>query len=178
MLVNKLNPYFILGLLVFIFIAPLILASLLYIKHPAWLTQKTLNNGEFIYPALDFKQLQKKIIFHKKTHIVWQIFYLTNNDCLKDCQQKLHILNQVILALGKKSAQVNAALIQVNPTTTLKNNHSINTYSITKQEYRRFFTHKKMAIGYYLVEPTEKIILYYRTNTPGESIYKDLIHLL
>ncbi|MES2142738.1 MAG: hypothetical protein V4471_07665 [Pseudomonadota bacterium] len=178
MIVNKLNPYFILGLLVFIFIAPLILASLLYIKHPAWLTQKTLNKGKLIYPALDFKKLKKKIIFHKKIHTAWQIFYLTNSSCLKDCQRRLHILHQVILALGKKSSQINAALIQIDPTGGMKNNRSINNYSITTEEYLRFFINNKMAMGYYLVEPTEKIILYYRINTPGESIYKDLTHLL
>lgn len=172
----KLQPYLILSLLIFIFAGPLILAIAFYCKPPAWLTQKTLNRGILIYPSLDFKKLKKQTIFKNKIYKPWQILYLTNTKCQQSCQQRLHNLHQIILALGKHGTQVTTTLIQIDSSSTFKS--AINYYTITKKEYQHFFLNKKLTTGYYIIDPAEKIILYYPLNTPGEAVYKDLMHLL
>ncbi|MDQ8038884.1 MAG: hypothetical protein REH83_00585 [Rickettsiella sp.] len=174
---KKLNIYFNLGLLIFIFIGPLIFAIGLYLKTPQWLKQKTLNNGIFISPPIDFDKLKKKIIFKSKSLRRWQVFYLTNKECKKACRQRLYILHQIITALGKNSWKLNPALIQVDPSATVYNN-LFDSYSISVKEYQRVFVNKKMYSGYYLIDTQGKIILYYPTDTPGEDLYKDLLHLL
>ncbi len=176
---KKLKSYLTLGLLISIFVGPLILAIILYIKSPTWLTYNTLNRGTLIYPPLDFKALKKQVFFQEKQHRPWKIFYLSDQVCRQICRQRLHSLHQVTVALGKYSSQVAIALIQVGSSVMqIKNNYPINNYSITAHEYQRFFVNKKMTAGYYLIDPTEKIILYYSDNTLKKNLYKDLTHLL
>ncbi len=174
---KKLRPYFILVWLMLIFIGPLVVAVVLYSQHPAWLTQVTLNKGQLLSPPLDFNTLKKNVIFKSSRQNRWQILYLSNTNCKQPCQQRLHHLTQVILALGKNSDQVSAILIQINLASKIKNNN-ISHYLISTYEYQRFFTTKKLATGYYIVDPRGKIILYYPNNASAEDLYKDLTHLL
>jgi cytochrome oxidase Cu insertion factor (SCO1/SenC/PrrC family) len=174
---KKLNPLFILGLLLLIFMGPLISAVVLYIQSPHWLTEKMLNKGQLISPALAFNTLKKQIIFQKEQHGPWQVVYLTNTDCHQICQQRLDRLQHVILALGKNRHQVNATLIQIDHSSTLKNKQ-INHYLISGDDYQHFFRHNKMGTGYYLVDPQGKIILYYSEKWVGEDLYQDLTRLL
>ncbi|MES2998317.1 MAG: hypothetical protein V4700_03230 [Pseudomonadota bacterium] len=173
---KKINPYVVLGLLIFIFVAPLVLAAMLYRNAPDWLHNKMLNKGQFLSPPLDFTNLKKHLIRSADIHKPWLIFYLTKSECNQLCQQRLHLLHQIILALGKNRSQVNAALIQTRSSITFKK--PINAYWITINEYRRFFKRKKMDNAYYIVAPGGKIILYYPADTLGEDLYKDLILLL
>lgn len=176
---KKLNPYLTLGLLIAIFVVPLILAVILYIKSPTWLTYHTLNRGTLIYPPLEFKALRKQVFFQEKQHRPWKIFYLADQECRQICRRRLHSLHQITVALGKYSSQVAIALLQVGSSITpIKNNPPINSYSITASEYQKFFVSKRMTAGYYLIDPTERIILYYPDNSLENNLYKDLTHLL
>jgi hypothetical protein len=174
---KKLKNYLILGGLTLIFIGPLAAAVVLYNKHPAWLTDKTLNKGQLLSPPLDFNTLKKQILFKSNRQHRWQIVYLTKTNCAQVCQQQLNQLEQVILALGKNSDQVSAILIQIELSSEIKNKN-ISHYSITTHEYQHFFSAKKLATGYYIVDPLGKIMLYYPASTPSEHLYKDLTHLL
>lgn len=110
-------------------------------------------------------------------HTRWQVFYLTDKKCSQVCQQRLHTLRQIITALGKNSWQINAALIQIAPSATIYNN-AFDSYTIQEKEYQKVFANKKMYMGYYIIDPQGKIILYYPANIPGEDLYKDLLRLL
>ena len=174
---KKLYPYFTLGLLILIFVGPLVAAIILYSQHPVWLMHNTLNKGQLLTSPLYFNTLKKQLILKKNRHNPWQIFYLAKTDCKQYCQQRLHRLKQVILALGKNRNQVSAFFIQATQASKIKDNE-LSHYLITKNEYYRFFTAKKVGEGYYLVDPQGKIILYYPATVPSENLYKDLIHLL
>lgn len=175
---KKLKRCLILGLVISIFVMPLILAIVLYVESPAWLTYKTTNKGTLIHPPLDFNVLKKKIFFQENKTNVWKILYLSNHTCQQFCQQRLANLQRVKLALGKYNSRVEVALIQIGSSAIPITNYPISNYSITTQEYRKFFVQKKMMLGYYLIDPTERIILYYTPNTPEKNLYTDLTHLL
>jgi cytochrome oxidase Cu insertion factor (SCO1/SenC/PrrC family) len=174
---KKVRAYSILGLLLLIFVGPIITAVIIYAQRPHWLSQNTVNKGELISPPLNFNALKKQNISRLKQPRHWQIVYLTKTDCEQPCQQRLHRLAKVILALGKNNKQISATLIQVNSALPL-NLTSTNHYLITHHEYQRMFTSKKLSEGYYLVAPQGEVILHYPVNASSEAIYKDMHRLL
>lgn len=175
---QKLNPYCILGLLILIFIAPLIAALTLYNQAPHWLHHKTRNKGKLISPPLDFNRLSKQTIFNATHPKPWSIVYLTRTSNPHQLNQALHRLHQIRLALGKNSPLIGITLIQIGSSPLRNNNRDITHYLITETEYHRFFTRKKRYEGAYLLDPEKKVILYYPVNSKDNDLYQDATHLL
>lgn len=174
---KKIRSYCILGLLLLIFVGPIVAAMIIYTQRPHWLSQNAVNKGKLISPPLSFHVLKKQNIVQLKQSRRWQLVYLTKTNCKQRCQQRLHRLATVILALGKNNKQISVTLMQVGNTSPL-DIKSINHYLITHYEYQHTFIRKKLGEGYYLVEPQGKILLYYPINATSKAIYKDMHRLL
>ncbi|MFZ0219399.1 MAG: hypothetical protein WAL30_04250 [Candidatus Aquirickettsiella sp.] len=179
------NYLFIFVLLLILFLAPLVLAVILYKKNPLWLHHQTVNKGYIIPSNFNLQQLKLTPV---KTRLrsfkgSWLLFYLTESPCRPLCQKNLHTMRQITLALGKNRYRVKYGLILVNE--KLFRNHpfidkdtDLLNYSIAKPELNKFFLIKHPADGYYLADPRGKIILYYSKDIAGEDIYQDLTRLL
>lgn len=175
-------------LLIIIFLAPLIIAVLLYNKNPLWLHKKTINKGYLLSSNVNLQQLMLTPIksSSKTFNQSWFLFYLAQSPCQKICQKKLHLLRQIILALGKNSSRVKYGVILTNDKpliiqTLIKQDSNLQIYKIYKSEINKYdalLKLSKYSNGYYLADRFGKIILYYTSNTQGEDIYKDLSRLL
>ena len=189
---KQLKSLFILLSLLFLFLSPLILAIILYVKQPIYLQHKTTNRGQLIDSLANFNALDKTTLYSPpdmlaKQKKYWLLFYLASAPCKDLCQKNLHLMHQINLALGKNSAQEKYALLQVRHSKGLietgrmqADPHLLN-YFISDKEFHKFFSKfifKKNAKGYYLVDPLGRIILYYPPHARGEDIYQDLSHLL
>lgn len=186
------KPLLILLGLLGLFLSPLILAMILYVKKPIYLQHKTTNKGQLIDSLANFNALDKTTLYAPpdmlaKQKKYWLLFYLTRVPCNELCQKNLHLMHQIKIALGKNSAQEQYALLQVGrsqdlvPTERIQPDLHLLNYFIADKEFHRFFSAfivKKSAEGYYLVDPLGRIILYYPPHTRGEAIYQDLSHLL
>lgn len=182
----------VLSFLIFLFVVPLILAIILYVKEPAWLHYRTANKGQLLSLSHDFFLLKKisshKIIESPINNKYWFLFYLANTECKHLCQINLYNMHQIKVALGKNSSQLNYGLIQVqaNMEFPIKNKFinqdpNLLRYWISVNELKKFFstlmTEKKVE-GYYLVDPVGKIVLYYPKAINPSDIYQDLTRLL
>lgn len=186
---KKLNNYWLIfGLLIFIFLIPLIIAFMLFNKNPNWLHLKTVNKGTLISTNLNLQQL--KLIPSKITlgsfKPTWSLFYLIASPCRELCQNHLYQMHQIILALGKYRHLVQYGLIlaedkpRVIPPFPNKDKDLLN-YTIAKQYVQKIFlafNSKGPNAAYFIADPFGKIILYYPNNVAGEDIYQDLMRLL
>ncbi|MEN9917378.1 MAG: hypothetical protein RLY40_1317 [Pseudomonadota bacterium] len=183
------NYLFILGLLLFIFLMPIIIAAILFNKNPNWLHHKTVNKGTLIPANLNLQQL--KLIPNKPPlHSLkanWLLLYLTLTPCDELCQKNLYKMRQIILALGKYRHQVQYGLILANDTPLQMQFASskagdLLVYTLSKEHFQKISSTLNIknfkAAAYFLSDPTGKIILYYPNNAVGEDIYQDLMRLL
>lgn len=183
------NYLFIFGLLLFIFLMPIIIAAILFYKNPNWLHHKTVNKGTLISANLNLNQLSL-IPNNKSCHLSksnWLLFYLTHAPCDELCQKNLYKMRQIILALGKYQHQVQYGLILANDTPLQMQSLSskagdLLVYTLSKKHFQKIYSSLNIknfkAAAYFLSDPTGKIILYYPNNAAGEDIYQDLIRLL
>lgn len=186
------KPSFVLLGLLCLFLSPLILAIILYLKKPIYLHHKTTNKGQLIDSLANFNSLDKTTLYKPadtfaKQKKYWLLFYLAHSPCNGLCQKNLHLMHQIHIALGKNSSQEKYALIQVRRSKDfieaghLQQDPYLLNYFISNKEFHKFFSAfvlKKNAEAYYLVDPLGRIILYYPPHAAGEDIYQDLTHLL
>lgn len=179
---------FIFGLLLAIFLIPLILSAILYKKNPVWLHHKTINKGTLISSNLNLQQI--KLNPAKSSHISfrhnWFLFYLSTAPCRELCQKKMHTMRQITVALGKYRHRVSYGSILVKENSTniypvIYKEVGLQRYTISKQELKKIFSAlniRNHSEAYFIADPMGKIILYYPSNAYGEDIYQDLMRLL
>ncbi|MEN9448597.1 MAG: hypothetical protein RJA25_1887 [Bacteroidota bacterium] len=182
------NYLFIFLLLLIIFLAPLVVAVLLYNKNPIWLHHKTVNKGTLISSSLNLQQIN--VMSHRTTlrsvNGSWFLFYLAELGCRELCQKNIHTIRQITLALGKNRYRVKYGLILDNEKSLtsqafINKDSDLLYFTIATHELKNFFSALKIKYpteGFYLTDPSGKIILYYSNNTSGEDIYQDLTRLL
>lgn len=186
---KKSNNYlFILSLLLFLFLMPLIVAVILFNKNPYWLHQQTVNKGALISTEFNLQQLElmpaKTPLHSFKYH--WLLFYLTTSPCSKLCQKNLYLMRQIRVALGKYRHQVNYGLILTKENRLdfclfANKDTRLLSYIISKQHFKEIFSlvkSKNHNPAYFIADPFGRIILYYPNDTSGKDIYEDLMRLL
>ena len=180
------NYLFIFGLLLAIFLIPLILSAILYKKNPVWLHHKTINKGILIPSSLNFQQIK---LYPDKSTLPsfkhnWFLFYLATAPCRELCKKNLHTMRQITVALGKYRHRVSYGLILVNSSNIypfIHQDDGLQNYTISKLEFKKIFSalnFRNLREGYFIADPVGKIILYYASNVDGEDIYQDLMRLL
>lgn len=182
------HDLFIFGLLLFIFLMPLIIAIILFNKNPNWLHLKTVNKGTLISTNLNLQQLN---LIPNKTTLgpfkhTWSLFYLKPSHCRELCQKNLYRMRQIILALGKYRHHVQYGLILIEDNRlTIQSipNKDIDllNYTISKRHAQKIFSalnNNGHHTAYFIADPFGRIILYYSSEVAGEDIYHDLMRLL
>jgi peroxiredoxin len=95
------------------FILPVILAKLALEQQ--WFTKGVTNKGTLITNGMT---LQKMGFSNNDFTDKWLILYLLPSDCLPQCQQTLHSINNTYVALGKEIDRVQAVALTYRNFTT------------------------------------------------------------
>ncbi len=93
-------------LVLVIFAAPLILATLVITVFPDWKPETTTNHGDLVQPvrklpAFNLETQQGKEIDETFLRGKWTILYLAKGACTKPCVEQLYNIRQIRLAQGK-----------------------------------------------------------------------------
>jgi len=93
-------------LVLVIFAAPLILATLAITLFPDWKPDTTTNNGDLVQPvrklpAFRLESQQGKPVDETFFRGKWTLMYLAKGECGKPCIEQLYTIRQVRLAQGK-----------------------------------------------------------------------------
>lgn len=89
-----------------IFAAPLILATLVITLFPDWKPETTTNNGDLVQPvrklpAFDLQTVSGKTIDETFLRGKWTMLYLAKGACERPCVEQLYNIRQIRLAQGK-----------------------------------------------------------------------------
>ena len=150
-------------LLFSLFIAPLLIALVIYINWNNIYFSK--NKGVSVTPPFN---LQFQISFDMKDKLVkiddnqkrWHIVYLSPRACTKRCQQRKVNLAKMHQKLGNK--QSNVALFATQSSLTKLYNNSKYQALILKEG------------NLLITDPNNKVVMYYETNTATNKILSDV----
>lgn len=162
---NKVNnPFF---WLIVITVLPMLIGWLLYHYHDHF-QFKSLNHGVLVNPP---------VAFHYGTENKWQIVYLSNGCCDKQCDDKLFTLHQLRKALGKNQERVGLSLA-VSPACHLTETHDFQKIILTEQQYKTLQDQHISPNQIYLVDPLGNLFMSYRLTTDPMNILKDMKKVL
>lgn len=197
-----------LGLIIAVFIAPLIAANIYYYyglkkggvtNHGVLLTNQ--NNIQNKISDLDFNQdfniiLNQKfklsnIKINKYDNSKWQILYFVPNYCGSDCENVLYKLQQVHIALGKNLNRAQRVVVH-SGLDDINNMHQTTSLNNWKNIYYKYpymtsvLTNKNISKlnlsinNIYLADPLGNIILSYEIKDPrlADKLFKDAKKLL
>lgn len=181
------------GILIFLFVIPMVGAWFLYGNSRHW-SPHTTNHGNLLSPGLTISQLalhnQKGPI--KEGDVFpghWWLIYINPTSCQKECQQQLYLMRQVHIAAGKDMNRIERAVVSLNDKDTSLDPILQKEYGGTHHFYMQGNQLKslpesagrELALhqGYlYLVDPHGNIVMGYTINNTIQDVYKDLTHLL
>lgn len=163
---KRTTNYFIVGLLVFIFIAPGLSAYVFY-NHLSWLSGPKTNKGLLLQPAVALDSVKGN---------KWRILFWEPKTCSSTCLEQLDVLARVRLALGRKLYQVEQLLLLPE--------NAVSTLPYTKELEAKDFkinsvsTEDASRLGsepaVFLMNPEHYLILKYQPGVNPEDVYKDL----
>ena len=169
---SKFTFWFILAL----FVAPFVVATWLY-AHAQDFHFKTKNKGVFISPPAQVAELN--IQFPEEFNHYWWILLFQDRPCETECQNQLHWINQIHVALHKNQHRVHLLLAQKDPSPQLTEWLSTNMPNLVlaplKEPLPSFLEDKP---GIAIMDPHGNIILRYPFETDPKDIFKDLKTLL
>lgn len=175
-----------------VFIAPFIIGLVYFIQ----ITQKsfaTTQRGEFVSPTINLSQmpfyLEKDIpLTFESLKGRWVFTFITDNKCSQACIDTLYAMNQIRLALGKKTPQLTNLILFVEdeknaiPITSQEKSlfPTVRFATLSKNDYNSLlvqlpFTLQPLSKGrLYLIDPQGYLMMSYNFNTNPSSILKDL----
>jgi len=166
--------------LLLLFSVPVWFAGYFYV-HPQCLHLGRVNHGVLMSPPISEavwqKQLQLPVGY-------WGIVYVEPKACNQSCQEALHQLHQVHVALGKNQSRVRRALLVVSvPNHLLSDRIEVTApdtqiQSINKHILEILYPKLPMSPSIYVVDPAGRFILRYAPTDPQKFIYDDLSRLL
>ena len=174
-------------LIILIFILPFIISFLLlddYTEDKEW---ETTNYGELIKPIIPITNIRINTMsdvsntnsFNGK----WSLLYYLKNDCLKKCEDNIHLLRQVNTALGKDMNRMQRILMfddSVNYSSELLTSYPGLIYIYNKPNslhglLSRISTGESFIL---LIDPLGNVILKYNEQFQGKKLLKDIKKLL
>ena len=171
------------GLMVIIFIAPMVASNWLY-RHAGDLHLPTKNRGILINPpeyqtALHLLDHQQQLLAESYFQGTWWIMVLNEGTCDEACREQLHWLSRSFIALSKEKHRVRA-LVAIAPSTDLsfqawlRENHP--NVELAYLKGLPAFLNKQP--GLILMDPLGNIMLRYTMEEDFNHCFKDLKWLL
>lgn len=190
------KAYLILGILLLLFIGPIIGAWSLYSTRE--FVPETISYGHLISNPINLQKLplyasidSQNPINIKQLYGEWLMVYIAPKKCNKACQNNLYKMRQIRKMLGKNMSRVVRVIIssktqQAKQLDQLiaKNYQGTQHYFVNPIALKRFLQKlpsQKLALheGYlYLADPHANVMMSYPPNQKPRGIYKDLKRLL
>jgi len=134
----------------------------------------TVNHGELIKPILPVEVLALQPLPHQQINFQgkWTLLYVSGKQCQQNCQQWLHAMRQIRLALGKDRDKVQRLWLTQQT-----------QVSSWQQRYpHMLIAHVKNSQPWlnqvFIVDPQENLILRYSKITQANDIVSDMKRLL
>ena len=174
-------------LIIFIFLLPFIISFLLlddYAEDKEW---ETTNYGELIKPILSITNIKintaSNISNTNSLNGKWSLLYYLKNDCLKTCEDNIHLLRQVNAALGKDMDRLQRILMfdqNVGYSSELLVTYPglIYIYDKPNSLHGLLDTISDVESSILLIDPLGNVILKYTEELQGKKLLKDLKKLL
>ena len=179
---------------------PAVLSFLLYTS--GWRPSSSGNYGELVEPPRAIKNLELQTLDGNSLRITdlskkWTFVYIKSGECSDNCLDHLMLLRNVRLTQGKEISRIkrlfvlNAQRVDDLLVKNLKNHQGMDTVLLSTQKMREDFlkpfrfkgNNDPANAGYvYIVDPSSKVMMYYKNNKGilkiGKDMQKDMSKLL
>ncbi len=104
------------AVLFLVFFAPVLLAWLLNVERPDWLPSGRTNHGDLIQPPVSFPLNDFDPVNGQRSPVgllsqKWSLVHVVADQCLDACDQAVHKMRQIRLALGKDMDRIQRILV-------------------------------------------------------------------
>lgn len=184
-------------LLVAFFVAPIVLAIIMYNTMPAGGPTKTKNHGDLVVPARPLTDVALQTEAGKDYKFsdmnkTWVMIYIGNSDCDKTCADVLYKMRQSRLAQrgehlrikrlyistsGKAKASLNKVLKE-HPGLEVVSGTKENIKAVLEQFKLENKANSKSANRLYLADPFGNLMMSYESDFDAKGLIKDVELLL
>ncbi|OGV27658.1 MAG: hypothetical protein A3F18_07725 [Legionellales bacterium RIFCSPHIGHO2_12_FULL_37_14] len=154
----------ILGILLIIFLLPLICSVWLY-SHKSYVANYKTNRGELLKESIFIPELQSSR--------PWQLVYIVNQACTDLCMHDLTNLAKMRLSLGRKLYNVQLTLAQA----PVFNKQKLQDMDV-KFVNIRHIPNSLSVPKVWLLDAKGRVVLVYQDTSKLNDIYSDLKHLI
>ena len=178
-----------------IFLAPVILASMMFYIFPEWRPTGTINHGQLVTPVRPLPAYQMETLGGERIDETflrgkWTFIYLKKGPCDDDCIQQLYTIRQVRLAQGKNIDRLqrlmlweNAAVSPAEQSILQGNFPGQVIIPVAEREALLgvFSIDERVALEagrIYLVDPLGNLMMNYEPDDEPRGMIKDLERLL
>ena len=174
-------------LIISIFLLPFIISFLLlddYTEDKEW---ETTNYGELIKPIVPITNIKINTISNisntNSFNGKWSLLYYLKNDCLKTCEDNIHLLRQVNTALGKDMDRLQRILMfdeNVQYSSEFLTSYPGLIYIYNKPNILHGLLSSLLEgeSSILLIDPLGNVILKYSEELQGKKLLKDLKNFL
>lgn len=166
----KLRKKWLGGLFVVVFMAPMLLAMLLY--HEDYRPTQTKQYGRLLTPPQALGDWQALVA---PTPGKWRILMNTADECVEECLAKIHMMRQVHTALGKDAPRVERLWVIDDRVLWKPVAAQYPALAIVTGPWPEWLRKER---GVWLVDPLGNVLMFYDGNAPEKGWLKDLKHLL
>lgn len=174
-------------LLVAVFLMPGMLALYCY-QHPTWLTQKTINKGQFVENAVLVQALLKPFDVQAPigaAKFKWHLLLWSPKACQDDCINLLDKLSRVRLALGRHFYDVDEALLSGETMAegfwmqSIKTGllQGVGVLQLPEADVRALSALSEQS-RIFIANPQGYLVLSYAVTVELDDVYRDLHQLL
>lgn len=180
-----------------LFLAPVILAWLVFYVFPEWQPQGTINNGELVQPvrpvpAFQLQSLDGKSLDETFFRGKWTFVSLLQGDCDEACVKQLYTIRQIRLTQGKNIDRLQRLLFWRGSPPSIAALHSLQEKypglvilpltgeyaQAIPQVFQIDDTNPLKSNDYYLVDPLGNLMMRYPADSEPKGVIKDLHRLL
>lgn len=184
-------------LLIAFFVAPILLAIIIYNTMPASGPTSTKNHGNFVTPArplidVDLKSESGKDYKFSDMKKTWIMIYIGESECDKVCSDILYKMRQSRLALRGEHLRVKrlyistsgkakpslSKVLQEHPGLEVVSGSGKNINTILKQFKLENKTDAKFEDRLYLVDPLGNLMMSYEKDFDAKGLIEDMTLLL
>jgi len=151
-------------LVLVVFIVPVVLAKLALEQH--WFSYGVTNKGKLLNAGIT---LEKMGLASDKFNEKWLMLYLLPKECLQQCQQTLHSVNNTFVALGKEMGRVKPVALTYHRLSNAQTKQIQRDKWLIKtmpEQTKQLFTQTQVLIA----DPLGNVILSYQLPNNTESL--------
>lgn len=156
----------------FLFMAPIVLATVLYAV--GYRPLETKQNGELIEPTHELDESRWFSVQGQFKHR-WRLLFNAPSPCDEACANTLYMMRQVHTALGKNAPRVQRVWAVDESTDWSSMGEKYPALHIIQGNWPQWMQEKQ---GVWLVDPMNRVLMFYDKNVPEKGWLQDLKHLL